>query len=136
MLLNFTCTYTDVISIGYSLDRLIPEHNAINLMEIHRREEGGFISCFTTQGHENPGWVISGNDFSSGSLTNSGTVTMVLGGVNVTIIINRISLYESEIFIDANGADFTSNLTCQSQTNPSISYTVIVTTSKNILFVN
>ena len=125
-----------MISIGYSLDLLIPENNVINLMEIRRREGGGFISCFTTQGHENPTWVIYGNDFSSGPLANSGIVTMTLGGVNVTITINRISLYESEIFIDSNGADFTSNLTCQSQNNSSVQYTVIVTTSKNISFVH
>ena len=129
--------YTGVISIGYSLDLIIPENNVINLMAIRRRGESrhtGLISCFTTQGHENPVWMISSDDFSSGPLMNNGTVVMELGGVNVTITIDRISLYESEISIDANSTDFTSNLTCQSQNNPSVRYTVIVTTSENILF--
>ena len=129
--------YTGVISIGYFLDLIIPENNVINLMAIRRRggsRHTGLISCFTTQGHENPVWMISSDDFSSGPLMNNGTVVMELGGVNVTITIDRISLYESEISIDANSTDFTSNLTCQSQNNPSVRYTVIVTTSENILF--
>ena len=126
-----------MISIGYSLDMLIPENNAINLRRIPIREgsrRSGFMSCFTTQGHENPVWMISSNSFSSGPLMNNGTVMMVLGGVNVTVTIDRISLYESSILIDATGANFTSNLTCQSQNNTSVQYTVIITTSKNVLF--
>ena len=130
----------DVVSIGYSPYLLIPENNVINLRRDtiiigsrrRKRQRPDFISCFTTQGHENPFWVISNNEFSSGPLMNNGTITVAHGDGSVTIVINKISLYQSEIYIDASDANFTGNLTCQSQNNSEAQYTVIITTSKNI----
>ena len=126
--------YTGIISVGYSLDMIIPESSVINLGVFNR---GGsryrdFISCFTTQGFENPVWVITDNGFSSGPLMMNRTI--MLGGRNVSITIQRVSLYQSDIDIDANGAQFTGNLTCRSQNNPQAQYTVVITTSKRVPF--
>ena len=126
----------DMIGIGYSFDEVIPKNNVINLEEINsqpRFSRGAVrrISCFTTRGHENPAWVISNNSFSTNPLFNE-TNIVELGGGEVTITIDRFSLYQSYIHIDANSAEFTANLTCQSQSNPATQYTVIITTSKTI----
>lgn len=117
--------FTDVIAIGYSPNLLIPENNVFNAERFIR------VSCFTTQEYENPVWIISDNGFSTGLLMNDETIP--LAGGNATIKINRISVYRSEIYINASGViDFTSNLTCQPQNNPEIQYTIIISSSKNI----
>ena len=126
----------DTIGIGYNFDEVIPKNNVINLEEINSQQRLSHgaarrLSCFTTRGHENPAWVISTNNFSTNSLFN-GTIIVELGGGEVTITIDRFSLYQSYIHIDANSTEFTANLTCQSQSNPATQYTVIITTSKTI----
>jgi len=127
--------FSDEINIGYSPDVLIPENNAVNLKVIVnslRIRRGGFeyipiLSCFTTQGYENPVWIISNNEFSTGSLNNNGTVTLPGGDITITII--NISIYHSQIYIDAADTNFTGNLICQSQNNPGVQYRIIITTS-------
>lgn len=98
---------------------------------------GIIISCYTTQGHENPFWIVSNDDYSSGPLMNTGAITVELGGGNITIeIISREQLYETHILINAgNGVEFTGNLTCRSQSNSEAQYTVTVTTSKSVSFI-
>ena len=125
--------FIDVVNIGYSPDELIPENNVINLGGILSTERPR-LSCFTTQGYENPVWIVSNDDFSSDPLMSTGTVTIALGGGNITIATMRRSLYQSEIFITANSINFTGNgnLTCQSQNNSEAQYSIIVTTSKSV----
>ena len=124
----------DVVNIGYSPDEIIPENNVINLRNTFRSRRllPGSITCHTTQGHENPIWIVSNDDYSSGPLINTGAITVTLGGENITVVIIRRSLYQSDILINTNNVDFTGNLTCQSQNNSEARYTVIVTTSKSV----
>ena len=116
-----------MINIGYSPESLIPENNVINVLAI---EEKCFISCFTTQRYENPVWMISRDNFSTGVLPYNGTMVESFGGINFTLTIVNISLYQSDICIDTNGLVFTGNLTCLSQSNSQAQYSVIITTSK------
>ena len=116
-----------MINIGYSPESLIPENNVINLRAI---EEKCYISCFTTQSYENPVWMISSDNFSTDVLPNNGTMVESFRGINFTITIVKISLYQSDISIDTNGIEFTGNLTCLSQSNSQAQYSVIITTSK------
>ena len=117
----------DFINIGYSPNLLIPDNNVINLPG-----EGGqyrvSLSCYTTQGYENPVWMISNNNFSSMTLKESGTFAPLPGVRNITVI--RRSLYQSEILVEINNVEFTGNLICQSQNNASVQHTVVITTSK------
>ena len=130
-----------MISIGYSPDNLIPENNAINLLAIfggERPRRGGsprLIRCFTTRGHENPAWMVSNNNFTTGPLMDNGPITLELGDSNVTILINRVSAYLSEIYFDVSNVQFTGSLTCQLQSNPTVQYTVIVTTGIYSVFI-
>ena len=131
--------FIDIINIGYSSDALIPENNVINLNRniINNRNlsEPRSIFCFTTRGHENPFWMVSNDDFSSGPLMNTGEIRMTaLGGGNIITETIRHSLYWSEIYIDADSVNFTANLTCQSN-NSEVQHTVIVTTSKSVLLI-
>ena len=120
-----------MINIGYSPESLIPENNVINLMAIGEKR---YISCFTTQSYENPVWMISSDNFSTDVLPNNGTMVKSFGGINFTITIVKISLYQSDISIDTNGIEFTGNLTCLSQSNLQARYSVIITTSKSVTF--
>ena len=105
---------------------LIPENNVINLPS-----EGSqyqiTLSCYTTQGYENPVWMISSDGFLSRTLKERETV---LPGVNVSI---RSSLYLSVIFVEINDVEFTGNLICQPQNHTNFQYTVVITTSKFVL---
>ena len=98
-------------------------------------KEKKFISCFTTQKYENPVWMISSNNFSTGLLINNGTIMESFRGSNFTIKIVKISLYQSDISIDTNGIEFTGNLTCLSQSNSQAQYSVIITTSKSVIII-
>ena len=89
------------------------------------------LSCYTTQGYENPVWMISSNNFSSRTLKESGTFAPLPGGGNITVI--RRSLYQSEILVEISNAEFTGNLICHSQNNTKVQYTVVITTSKFVL---
>ena len=140
--MNLLLIYTmliDVISIGYSPEDLIPENNAINLFTTfggERPRRGGpprVITCFTTREYENPAWIVSNNNFTTGPLMDN--VTMELGDGNVTILITRVSAYQSEIYIYVNNVQFTGSLTCQLQNNPTVQYTVIVTTGIYSVFI-
>lgn len=123
--------HIDVISIGYDPELIIAENNVINLKETFTRPRSprGFppiLSCFTTRGYENPIWMISSNQFSTGPLMNDEAIP--LGNGSVIITINRVSIYHSQIYINATDVEFTGNLTCQSQNNSKVQYTVIITT--------
>ena len=130
----FCSLFIDVVNIGYSPDEIIPEINVVNLRNTFRPT--GVISCYTTQGHENPMWIVSNDDYSSGPLMNTGVVTMALGSGNITIEILNHSPYQSDILINTNILEATGNLTCQSQSNSEAQYTVIITTSKNVSYMN
>ena len=127
-----------MINIGYSFDEIIPENNVISLRETIRQP--GFrrgvpadsISCFTTLGHEDAPWIVSTNNFSTDPLFIGTNSVDLGGGIRLTLTIDRLSRYHSSIYIDANGNNFTINLTCQSQSNPAVHYTVIITTSKTV----
>ena len=112
-----------MINIGYSPDLLIPANNAINLNEAFIE-----LSCFTTQGYENPTWIISSNDVTV-SLQNDQHTTI---GENVTITVERVSIYQSNIYIEVNNIEFTSRLICQSENNLAIQSEIVLTTSKNV----
>lgn len=103
---------------------LIPASNAINVNK--RFTE---LSCFTTQGYENPVWTISSNGIAV-SLQNGDTTTL---NENVTVTVNRVSVYHSNISIEINGTGFTSSLICRSENNLEVQSEVILTTSKNAL---
>ena len=106
---------------------LIPDSNVINLPSEGSRYQIT-LSCYTTQGYENPVWMISSNGFLSRTLKERETV---LPGVNVSII--RSSLYLSVIDVEINDTEFTGNLICQPQNNTNFKYTVVITTSKFVL---
>ena len=112
-----------MINIGYSPDLLIPANNAINLNEAFIE-----LSCFTTQGYENPSWIISSNDVTV-SLQNDQNTTI---GENVTITVERVSIYQSNIYIEVNNIEFTSRLICQSENNLAIQSELVLTTSKKV----
>ena len=112
-----------MINIGYSPYLLIPANNAINLNEAFIE-----LSCFTTQGYENPTWIISSNDVTV-SLQNDQHTTI---GENVTITVERVSIYQSNIYIEVNNIEFTSRLICQSENNLAIQSELVLTTSKNV----
>lgn len=111
-----------MISIGYSPDLIIPANNAINV-----DQPVIILSCFTIHGYENPSWIIRSDDVTISLVSNEAIE-------NVTITIDRISIYHSEIYIDVNNSvEFTSSLTCQSESNSAVQHTVILTTSKRVI---
>lgn len=115
--------FTDVINIGYSPDLLIPAGNAINLNEAFIE-----LSCFTTQGYENPTWIISSNDVTV-TLQNDQNTTI---GENVTITVERVSIYQSNIYIEVIiDTEFTGSLICQSENDFTVQSELVLTTSKN-----
>ena len=130
----FVIIFTEPVVIGRSRFSVIPENNVINIRSSGQKRGVPFdevnVRCYTTQGYENPVWVISTGDFSSGSIAVGDDMITLPDGSTVSTLVVQESLYESRISILTSGVNITSNLVCESQSNPGLQYSIVITTSK------
>lgn len=126
--------FTEPIVIGYTRFSLIPENNVINIKTSEQKRgvpiDQVSLFCYTTRGYENPGWRLSTDDFSTGFISDGQSNILLPDGSVVPATITQGSPYESMIIITTVGVSITSNLVCESQSNPGFHYSITITTSK------
>jgi len=126
--------FTEPIVIGYTRFSLIPENNVINIKTSEQKRgvpiDQVSLFCYTTRGYENPGWRLSTDDFSTSFISDGRSSLLLPDGSVVPITITQGSSYESMITIITVGVSITLNLVCESQSNSSFHYSIMITTSK------
>jgi len=129
--------FTGPVVIGLSPSGIIPENNVINIQtSISDGQNRGVpldrvdVGCYTTQGYDNPIWMMSIDGFSSGVIAVDDRMIELPDGSRVSVSVVHVSRYESRITIDTFGVNITANLLCELQSNPSFQYSIVITTSK------